>query len=88
MINNIIVFSRSQDDIVDAKVQINLRMASIGCILQCRYNGHGTTKMVLGDVENFYFFQKGDFISNCLFSLKANGKSGESGVKYLNNELF
>ena len=74
MINNIIVFSRSQDDIVDAKVQINLRMASIGCILQCRYNGHGTTKMVLGDVENFIFSKNATSSQIVYFHSKRTGR--------------
>ena len=44
--------------------------------------------MVLGDVKNFHFSKKYNFISNCLFSLKVVKKSGESGIPYSDKELY
>ena len=51
----IVILSRSLYHIMDVKVQISLWMASIEYIVWYLCNEHGTTKMVLGDVENFVF---------------------------------
>ena len=83
----IVILSRSLYHIMDVKVQISLWMASIEYIVWYLCNEHGTTKMVLGDVENFSFCQKCNFISNQLFYFKSHKKSGDSDVCYLDNEL-